>query len=107
MITSAATTSILSSKTIVEPAVPILQARLWPNPARTELMVALDAFAPNQKVEMVLMTAEGRSLKAESLIPSIKGQQVRFDVRNFASGYYLLQVKQGVLSETKRVMIIR
>jgi hypothetical protein len=84
-----------------------LEARIWPNPARTELMVSLDKFLPNQKVEMVLMTSEGRSVKAESLIPSIKGQQVRFDVRNFASGYYLLQVKQGALSETKRVMIIR
>jgi hypothetical protein len=65
-----------------------LEAWLWPNPARTELIVGLESFAPNRKLEMVLMTAEGRSLKAESLVPKVKGQQVKFDVRTFVSGNY-------------------
>ncbi len=84
-----------------------LEARFWPNPARTELMVAIDAFVPNKKVEMLIMTADGRSLLSKSFIPSIKGEQVRFDVRNIASGYYLLLIKQGVLTTTKRVMVTR
>jgi hypothetical protein len=70
-------------------------------------MVALDAFAPNQKVEMVLMSTEGRSLKAESLVPTVKGQQVKFNVSSYAAGMYLLHIKQGMLSETKKVMIVR
>jgi len=105
IVSTTPTTSILSSKTIVEPVAPVLEASLWPNPARTEVMVAFDKFAPNQKVEMVLMTAEGRSLKAESLMPTVKGQQVRFDVSNISSGFYLLRIKQGLLTETKRVVV--
>jgi len=107
IVTSTPTSSMLSSRTIVEPAAPILEARLWPNPARIELMVALDAFAPNQKVEMVLISTEGRSLKAESLVPTVKGQQVRFNVSSYAAGMYLLHIKQGMLSQTKKVMIVR
>jgi hypothetical protein len=84
-----------------------LAVNLWPNPARDVLMVTLNEFVPNQKMEMVLMTTEGRSLKAESLVPTVKGQQVRFDVRSFAAGMYLLQIKQGMLTETKKVMIVR
>jgi hypothetical protein len=84
-----------------------LAVNLWPNPARDVLMVTLDAFVPGQKLEMVLMTAEGRSLKAESLVPAVKGQQVRMDVRSYAAGIYLLHIKQGVLTETKKVMIAR
>jgi len=84
-----------------------LKVSLWPNPARDVLMVTLDEFVPNQKMEMVLMTTEGRSLKAESLVPAVKGHQVRFDVRSYAAGIYLLHIKQGMLTETKKVMIVR
>ena len=108
MITSGtSSTAMLSSDTIVEPEAPKLKARLFPNPARTEFMVALDAFAPNQKVEMVLMTAEGRTLKAENLMPAVNGLQVRFNVSQLASGSYLLHIKQGSLTETKRVVVAR
>lgn len=84
-----------------------LEIRLSPNPASTELLVTLDQFVPNQKLEMLLMTSEGRSLKTESLVPTVKGQQVRFDIRQISSGYYLLQVKQGALQQTKKVMIVK
>ncbi len=85
----------------------VLTISLWPNPARSELRIALDDVVLHQKVDMVLMSADGRALQSQSIIPFAKRQQVRFDVRNLASGYYLLQIKQAALTETKRVMIMR
>jgi hypothetical protein len=107
IVTSNPTTSLLSSKTIVEPAAPILEARLWPNPARNELMVALDAFAPNQKLSITMMQADGKVQQSQTLTPAVKGQQVRLDVSRSVGGFYLLQIKQNGLSVTKRFIIIK
>lgn len=85
----------------------VLTISLWPNPARNELRIALDEVLLHQKVDMVLMSADGRALQSQSIIPFAKRQQVRFDVRNLASGYYLLQIKQAALTETKHVLIMR
>ena len=96
-----------TAKPLAKADAPILEVSLWPNPARDVLMVSLDAFEPNKKLEMVLMQVDGKPLSVQSVIPAIKGQQVRFDVRAMAAGYYLLQVKQGGLSKSKRVIIAR
>jgi hypothetical protein len=85
----------------------VLTISLWPNPASSELRIALDDVVLHQKVDMVLMSADGRALQSQSIIPFAKRQQVRFDVRNLASDYYLLQIKQAALTETKRILIMR
>jgi hypothetical protein len=92
---------------IEEPINPELKVRLWPNPASTEVMVALDEFEPNKKVDLVMMTIEGRAIKSQSVIPQTSGQQVRFDVGGLSAGLYLIKVQQGILIETKRVVIVR
>jgi hypothetical protein len=86
---------------------PGLEISIWPNPARDVLMVSLNNFEAGKKVEMVLMQVDGKAVAAQSLIPAVKGQQVRFNVRSMSAGYYLMQVKQGGLSEAKRVVIAR
>jgi hypothetical protein len=90
-----------------EPAENNLSITLWPNPARNVLMVTLDAFTPNQKLELSLMQADGKPMIAQSITPVIAAQQVRMDVSRLSSGYYLLQVKQGMLQQTKKVMIVK
>ena len=84
-----------------------LKVSLWPNPARDVLTITLDEFMPNQKMELTLMQADGKVQTAQALTPTVKGQQVRMDVSRMAAGLYLLQVKQGLISETKRVIIVR
>jgi PKD-like domain/Putative metal-binding motif/Secretion system C-terminal sorting domain len=84
-----------------------LKVQLWPNPARDVLMVTLDEFVPNQKVELTLMQADGKIQTAQSLTPNIKGQQVRMDVSRAAVGYYFLVAKQQGFVVSNRVVIIR
>jgi hypothetical protein len=96
-----------TAKPLAQATEPELAVTLWPNPARDVLMVRLDDFEPGKKLEMVLMQADGRAVSAQSLVPAVKGQQVRMDVRALGAGYYLLQVKQGALSQAKRVVIVR
>jgi hypothetical protein len=84
-----------------------LAVRLWPNPAQSEVMVTLDDFARDRKVELVLLTADGRSLKALTILPFAKGQQVRLDVRQLPVGLYLIKVQQGNTVLTKRVVVKR
>jgi hypothetical protein len=84
-----------------------LEASLWPNPAKTELIVAIDEFIPNKKIEMLIITADGRAIQSKNSIPKLKGEQIIFDVRNMPSGYYLLLIKQGSLTKTKRVIVAR
>jgi hypothetical protein len=96
-----------TTKPLAKATEPELAVTLWPNPARDVMMVRLDEFEPGKKLEMVLMQADGRAVSAQSLVPAVKGQQVRMDVRALGAGYYLLQVKQGVLQQTKKVVICR
>ena len=85
----------------------VLEVSIWPNPARDGLIISLDAFEPGKKLELALLQADGRAVATQSLIPEVKGQQIKLDVRVISAGYYLLQAKQGSLSQTKRVVIAR
>jgi hypothetical protein len=80
---------------------------LWPNPARSELMVSLNGITPNQKLEMVMLTADGRAVHSQSIMPLSHDQQVWLDVKGLATGYYLLRISQQKLMQTKKVMIVR
>jgi hypothetical protein len=86
-------------------AAPDLKIHVWPNPAITEINVSLQEFETGKKVEMVLITLDGRNLKALSLIPASKGQWVTFNVRGMPTGFYLLRVQQGNLMEVKKVLV--
>ncbi len=38
-------------------------------------------------------------------MPQTKGQQVQIDIKNNTSAFYLLNIQQGRLTQTKKVMI--
>ncbi len=97
--------TMLSSKPVTLDENAILEINVFPNPATTQVMVSLDEFKPNQKVEISLMQADGRVQQSQSLIPSVKGQQVKLDVSRNASGLYFINIKQGTQTQTKRVMV--
>jgi hypothetical protein len=82
-----------------------LEVSVWPNPAISDINVSMLEFNPGKKVELVLMTADGRNLKALSLMPESKGQQVTFNVRGLSSGFYMLKVQQGNLIEVKKIFV--
>ena len=84
-----------------------LEVKLWPNPARDVLMVTLNEFVPNQKMELTLMQADGKIQQLQSLVPTIRGQQVRMDVSRAAAGYYILSVKQSGVMINRQVVILR
>lgn len=95
---------ITTPKAMVETADNI---QVYPNPAKDEIMVTLAGFEAGKKLEIVLVQVDGRVVVSQSLIAAVKGQQVRLDVGAMNTGYYLLQVKQGALQQTKKVMIVK
>ncbi len=105
---------IITSNISAKPAAKInvfdietLHVNLWPNPARNELIVSLNGLTPNQKLEMIMLTADGRAVQSQSIIPVSKDQQLRLDVSGLSNGYYLLRISQEKLMQTKKVMIVR
>ena len=80
---------------------------VFPNPASTEINITLNGFEAGKKLEIQMIQADGKVVSAQSLTPFTPSQQVRLDVRKMTSGYYLLQVKQGLKQQTKKVMIVR
>jgi len=80
---------------------------VFPNPATTELTVTLNGFEAGKKLELQLVQADGKVVLGQSLTPFMQRQQVRLDVRKLNAGFYLVQVRQGVLQQTKKVMIAR
>jgi len=80
---------------------------VFPNPATDVLMVTVYGFEAGKKLELQLVQADGKVVLGQSLTPFMQSQQVRLDVRKLNAGFYLVQVRQGVLQQTKKVMIAR
>jgi Bacterial lectin/Secretion system C-terminal sorting domain/Putative metal-binding motif/SprB repeat len=101
---------IASSENLVQPKSMVStspEILVFPNPASTEINITLNGFAAGQKVELALVQVDGKVVSTQSLIPYMKGQQVRVDVRSMNTGYYLLQVKQGALQQVNKVLIVK
>jgi hypothetical protein len=96
-----------SVQTNVEIGAETLAIRIWPNPARSEFMVVLDVVKAYEKVELVMLTVDGRVLQSKNIVPVKNGQQVFFDASGLSTGFYLMKVRQGKFTETKRVIIAR
>jgi hypothetical protein len=92
-----------SSKVEILPA----SLRIWPNPARDQLMVVLEGFETGKKAEIVMLTLDGRSVQSQTVMPVGNSLQVPMRVDKLMAGYYLLQVKQGAQIKTKQVIIAR
>jgi len=84
-----------------------LRFQLSPNPADKVLNVTLEEFEPNHILELSLLKADGKVQQAQSLMPTLKGQQVKMDVSRAAAGYYILKVQQQGIILTRQVVILR
>jgi len=80
---------------------------VFPNPARDEITVTLNGFEVGKKLELHMVQADGKVVSGQSITPLTHSQQVRINVSKLSSGYYLLQIRQGVMQQTKKVMIVR
>ena len=80
---------------------------VYPNPARDVLMITLNNFVPNKKVELTLLQADGKVQQTNSLTPTIMGQQVRMDISRAAEGYYILMARQQGMTISKKVLVVR
>jgi hypothetical protein len=69
---------------------PALEVNIWPNPARDMLMVSLNNFEANKKLEMVLMQVGWQGSCHPKPYSGSKGHEVRFDVGAMSAGYYLM-----------------
>jgi Secretion system C-terminal sorting domain/Putative metal-binding motif len=96
--------NLTQPKAMVETSWEIL---VFPNPARDEVMVTLKGFEAGKKLELQLIQADGKVVLGQSLTTFMQRQQVRIDVKKLNAGFYLLQVRQGVLQQTKKVMIVK
>jgi hypothetical protein len=81
--------------------------QVWPNPARSNLMVTLEGFETGRKAEIVLLTIDGRSVQSHAIIVTGSSMQVPIRLNHVMTGYYLLRVAQGSKLHTKQVMLIR
>jgi hypothetical protein len=81
--------------------------QVWPNPARSDLMVTLEGFETGKKAEIVLLTIDGRSVQSHAVVVAGPSMQVPMRVGQVMKGYYLLRVTQGAILHTKQVIIIR
>jgi uncharacterized protein YjiK len=96
-----------SAKPLVKANATTPEVTVYPNPARDEIVVTINGFEAGKKVEMQMTQVDGKAVMAKNLVPSVHNEQVRLDVRGLSSGFYLLQVKQGINQQTKKVMIVR
>lgn len=79
---------------------------VYPNPiSGTEFTIVLDRALEND-VNMTLMDITGKTIMAERLSPGITEHKVILNGQE-AEGIYLLQLSDGLLTTTKRIVIIR
>jgi hypothetical protein len=73
---------------------PSKSVRIYPNPATEYLIVKLNDF-PAEKARLTLHTIIGNQMEIESEIAEDENQEkvIRVKVKDLASGYYLLAVK--------------
>ena len=73
---------------------PSKMVSIWPNPASEYLFVKLNDF-PVEKARLTLHTIIGNQMEIESEITDDENQEkvIRVKVKDLASGYYLLAVK--------------
>ncbi len=83
------------------------EVRIWPNPARENLVVMLQGFETGKKAEIVLLTIDGRSVQSYMVMVTGPSMQVPMRVGQVMAGYYLIRVTQGTKQHAKQVMIFR
>jgi hypothetical protein len=71
---------------------------IYPNPVQEELTIDLSWFEKNEAVFISIVDLQGHSI---TQLTSEGGSQVKMDVRPFAIGKYIIQLKQGKNSLTK------
>jgi hypothetical protein len=81
--------------------------QIWPNPAQTVVSVLLKDMVPGKKVEVSLLSSDGRNINAQSVVPVKQEQLVQFNVRLLSTGYYLIRAQQETKVVVQKVMVAR
>jgi hypothetical protein len=91
---------------IVELSETGIGVNIYPNPiSGAEFTIALDQASENE-VNMILMDITGKTIMTDRLSPGITEHRVTLNGQE-AEGIYLLQLSDGALTTTKRIVIIR
>ena len=69
---------------------------VYPNPATDEVTIELDNQSGNDKVEVEIFDAVGKSVKQENF----SFNEIQLNIRNLEKGVYLLQIKVGGQAST-------
>lgn len=75
---------------------------VFPNPAKDDLMVNLEFTDLKDEVEIILQDVTGRILDSRSL-SNVSRENVQFDMSDLAQGLYLVTVKDGKSTITRKV----
>ncbi len=77
---------------------------VYPNPANDILNIQLDSKDAGD-YNLSMYDVQGRIVKTFSLINNGALTSGSYDVSDLASGFYVLKVKQGILEESKKIII--
>lgn len=81
-----------------------IQFALYPNPASEKCMVALNLDAPST-LEISVLNYIGQVVKQNSYKAQYGTNQIEVDLANLNSGIYFVNVKNGGLTTTKKLVI--
>ncbi len=74
---------------------------IYPNPAATVVTVMLDRVEQEEVVEVVLISAQGKTIRRDSY----KGQnEIQLDIRSLAAGIYFVQIKTNKSVVTQKLI---
>ena len=79
---------------------------VYPVPVSNQLTVALNADE-NENVEIELTDLSGKSVFASSYSMQAGPNEILIDVSKLNSGHYIVVIKKGSLTESKRIVISR
>lgn len=81
------------------------QLNVWPNPAQSEVFIALDGLRPGVEGNIQLMDLQGRILRDKSFAPSSAQWEFRLETEGLPRGLYLLTLSQAGKRETRKLIL--
>ena len=74
---------------------------IYPNPARTQVLVSLDAF--NGTTTLSLKNILGQTMISQT----VTAQQTELDLSSLANGVYLIEVREGDKAAVKQLVVVK
>jgi calcineurin-like phosphoesterase len=84
----------------------ILTSNVYPNPAKNEVNVTFMSSAQNE-VQINVLDITGRTLITQKAQSDIWETEVILDISKLQTGYYFVEVNDGITSTTSKLNVIK